>query len=114
MIIKLLEIKHGQWLYRNVMVCDSTTGTLIKNRKEEIQLEIESQQELGSEILLEEDNVLPEVWLEDLESTNGGRQEYCLVATKSARKEKAIRYATTKKISRKHKGSEINKSQHNK
>ena len=86
------------------MVHDSTTGTLITKRKEEIQLEIERQQEMGSAGLLEEDNVLAEVRLEDLESMNGGRQEYWLLAIKSARKAKANRYATTKKPSRKHKG----------
>ena len=41
LIIKLLEITHGQWLYLSVMVHDSTTGTLITKRKEEMQLEIE-------------------------------------------------------------------------
>ena len=55
LIIKLPEITHGQWLYCNVMVHDSPTGTLITKRKEEIQLEIERQKELGSEGLLEED-----------------------------------------------------------
>ena len=55
LIIKLLDITRGQWLYRNVMVHDNTTGTIITKRKEEIQLEIESQQELGIEGLLEED-----------------------------------------------------------
>ena len=103
LIIKLLEITHGQWLYRNVMVHDSTTGTLITKRKEEIQLEIERQQELGSEKLLEEDKFLAEVRLEDIESTNGDRQEYWLLDIKSARKAKAIQDAT-KKISPKHKG----------
>ena len=102
LIIKLLEITHEQWLYCNVMVHDNTTGTLITKRNQEIQLEIERQQELGSEGLLEEDNVLAEVRLEDLESTNGDRQEYWLLAIKSARKEKTIQDAT-KKISRKHK-----------
>ena len=64
--IKLLKITHRQWLYCNVMVHGSTTGTLITNRKEEIQLEIESQQELGSEGLLEEDKFLAEVRPEEL------------------------------------------------
>ena len=104
LIIELLEITHGQWLYRNVMVHDSTTVTLITRIKEEIHLEIERQQELGIEGLLDEDNFLEEVRLEDLESTNGDRQEYWLLAIKSARKSKAIRDATTKKIIRKHKG----------
>ena len=104
LIIKLIEITHGQWLYCNVMVHNSTTGKLITKRKEEIQLKIERQQELGSEGLLDEDMFLEEVWIEELESKNGDRQEYCLLAIKSARKAKAIRDATTKKISRKHKG----------
>ena len=56
------------------MVHDNTTGTLITNRKEEIQLEIERQKELGSEGLLEENKFSAEVRLEDLESTNGDRQ----------------------------------------
>ena len=85
------------------MVHDSTTGILITNRKEEIQLEIERQQERGSEGLIEKDNFLAEVWLEDLESTNGDRQEYWLLVIKLARKAKAIQDATNK-ISRKHKG----------
>ena len=104
MIFKLLESTHGQWMYRNVMVHDSTTGTLISNRKEETQLEIERHQELGSEGIFEEDKLLAEVQLEDLESTNGDRQEYWLLAIKPAWKSKAIRDATTKKISPKHKG----------
>ena len=103
LIIKLLEITHGQWLYRNVMVHDNTTGTLTTKRKEEIQLEIERQQDLGSEGLLEEDKILAKVRLEDLESTNGDRQEYWLLAIKLAQKARTIQDAT-KKISRKQKG----------
>ena len=67
MIIKLLEITHGQWMYRNVMVHDITTGTLITKRKQEIQLEIERQQEMGSEGLHEEDTFLAEVRLKEPE-----------------------------------------------
>ena len=48
------------------MIHDITMGTLITNRKEEIQFEIERQKELGSEGLLEEDKFLAEVRLEDL------------------------------------------------
>ena len=90
LIIKLLEITHGQWLYRNVIVHDNTTGTLITKRKEEIKLEIERQQELVSEGLLEKYKCLAEVRLEELESTNGDRKEYWLLAIKSARKVKEI------------------------
>ena len=65
-------------------------GTLITKRKEEIQLEIERQQELGSGVLLEEDNFLAELRLEELESTNGDRQEYWLLAIKLSRKARTI------------------------
>ena len=66
-------------------------------------MEIERQQDLGSEGLLEENKFLADVRLEDLESTNGDRQEYWLLAIKSAQKAKTIQDAT-KKISREHKG----------
>ena len=88
LIIKILEITHGQWMYRNVMVHYSTTGTLRTNRKEEIKLEIERQKDLGSEGMLEKEKFLAEVRLEDLESTNGDKQEYWLLAIKLARKAK--------------------------
>ena len=42
-------------------------------------MEIEKHQELGEEGLLEEDKFLLEVNLEDLETTNGERQEYWLL-----------------------------------
>ena len=35
LVIKLLEITHGQWLYRNVVVHDKTAGDLVTRRKEE-------------------------------------------------------------------------------
>jgi hypothetical protein len=49
-ITKLLqvEVMHGQWLYRNVQVHDKVAGTLATLRKEEIQMEIEEQQALGT------------------------------------------------------------------
>ena len=54
-------------------------------RKEELQREIKSQQEMGMEGLMEEDQYLAEVNLGDLESTTGERQEYWLVAICAAR-----------------------------
>jgi hypothetical protein len=51
----LLEVTHGQWLYRNVQVHDRITGTLATPRKEELQMETERQQELGTESLLDDD-----------------------------------------------------------
>jgi hypothetical protein len=85
LIIKLLEVTHGQWLYRCVQIHDRVSGTRITARKEEIQSAIEAQQEMGTEDLLEEDQYLVEVHLEDLESTSGERQEYWLIAIRAAR-----------------------------
>ena len=67
------------------MVHDLVSGAKASLRKEEIQMEIEMQQELGEEGLLEEDKYLLEVNLEDLETTNGERQEYWLLAIRAAR-----------------------------
>jgi hypothetical protein len=46
LVIKLLEITHGQWLYRNVVVHDRTAGELVSRRKEEIREALEEQMEL--------------------------------------------------------------------
>ena len=85
MILKLLEITHGQWLYRNVQIHDSVSGTHVTLRKEEIQREIEEQMELGPAGLLEEDQWMMEVNLKDLETTSGEQEEYWLVAIQAAR-----------------------------
>ena len=67
----LLEVTHGQWLYRNVQVHDRIPGTLATQQKEELQMEIERQQELGMEGLLDDDCYLAECNLGDLENTSG-------------------------------------------
>ena len=36
LIARLLEITHGQWLYRNVHVHDKVTRTLVTDKKEEL------------------------------------------------------------------------------
>ena len=86
LVIKLLEITHGQWLYRNVVVHDAMSGTLVTKRKEEIQREIETQQAEGLQDLQEEDQYLLEINLDDLEHSSGERQEYWLLAITAARK----------------------------
>jgi hypothetical protein len=65
LVINLMEITHGQWLYCNVVLHDSVLGALVTKRKEEIQQEIEKQQSLGPQDLQEEDQYLAEVNLED-------------------------------------------------
>ena len=85
-IVKLLEITHGQWIYRNLKVHDEVAGELVTKRKEELQLEIERQMELGEDGLLRADMFLADVNLSDLEHSSGERQMYWLLAIKTARK----------------------------
>jgi hypothetical protein len=74
LVTKLLEVTHSQWLYRNIQVHDKIAGTLVTLRKEELQLEIEQQQELGTAGLLDEDCHLAECNLGDLEDPQGQRR----------------------------------------
>jgi hypothetical protein len=66
LITRLLEITHGQWVYRNFIEHDPVLGTIATARKEELLREIKRQQELGDGGLLEEDKYLAEVNLEGL------------------------------------------------
>ena len=47
LVVKLLEITHGKWLYRNVQVHDSVSSWKAVERKEELQREIEGQIKMG-------------------------------------------------------------------
>jgi hypothetical protein len=61
-------------------------GTLTTQRKEELQMEIECQQELGTEGLLDDDCYLAECNLGDLEDdTSGIRETHWLLAIQAAR-----------------------------
>ena len=91
LIVKLLEATHGQWLYRNVQVHDSATGTLATKRKEEIQRWIEDQIELGEEGLDEKDQYLLEINLEDLETTSGEDHHYWLLHIEHVRRRQRLR-----------------------
>ena len=84
LVTHLLEVTHGQWLYRNVQMHDRISGTLPTQRKEGLQMEIERQQELGMEGLLEEDCYLAECNLGDLEETSGITETYWLQAIQAA------------------------------
>jgi hypothetical protein len=91
LVTKLLEVTHGQWLYRNVQVHDKISGRLATLRKEELQLEIEQQQELGTAGLLDEDCHLAECNLRDLEDSSGEKETYWLLAIKAAREAGRLR-----------------------
>ncbi len=85
LVIKLLEITHGQWLYRCIQVQDELAGTKATQWKEELQREIERQLEMGADNLHEEDQYLCEINLRDLESSNREKQHYWLLAIQAAR-----------------------------
>ncbi len=95
LIVKLLEVVHGQWLYRCVQIHDKTRGTLATTVKEELQREIEAQMEQGWADLLEEDQYLAEVNLEDLEHSTGEKQQYWLLAIRAAREASRLRGNTS-------------------
>ena len=91
LVIKLLEITHGQWLYRNVVVHDKTTGDLASRRKEEIRDALEEQLVLGEEELAEEDRFLLKINLDDLDHSTGEEQTYWLLALQAAKEARQLR-----------------------
>jgi hypothetical protein len=70
-VTKLLKATHGQLLYQCIQIHNRLNGTNTTLKKEELQREVESQQEMGMEGLMEEDQYLVEVNLDDLESSTG-------------------------------------------
>jgi hypothetical protein len=91
LITRLLEITHGQWLYRNYIVHDPVSGTIATAKKEELLLEIERQRDLGDAGLLEEDKYLAEVSLEEMATSLGERQHYWLLAIQTVWNHYALR-----------------------
>ncbi len=85
LVIRLLEITHGQWVYRNIQVHDEKYGTLRTAQKEQILQDIEAEMELGFDGFLDMDRSLASVALEDLEHRGGQNQEYWLAAVRAAR-----------------------------
>jgi hypothetical protein len=88
LILKLLEITHGQWLHHNVQVHDAFVGTRTTLWNEQLQHKIEHQMELGVMGLLQEDKYLMEINFEDMESTSCKRQEYWLLESLLPRRRK--------------------------
>jgi hypothetical protein len=95
LVVKLLEVTHGQWLYRNVHVHDTISGALATAKKEELQKAIEDELELGGEGLAEEDMYLLEINLDDLTTTSGEDQTYWLLAIRAARAWRALQQENT-------------------
>ena len=74
-----------------VPIHDEVSGMLALERKEDLQIAIEEQIEMGVRGLDEEDKYLMEIKLEDLETTRGESQAYWLLAAQSARKAHTLR-----------------------
>ena len=70
---------------------DSMSETSETLRKEEIHMEIEKQQELGTDSLGKRDKYLMEINLEDLKNTSGERQLYWLLEIRAARESSRLR-----------------------
>lgn len=84
-VTRLLEVTHGQWLYRNVHLHDTLMGDLITRKKEDSRQELLDQIELGGEGLGEEDKYLLEINLEELDTSSGDDQTYWLLSLRAAR-----------------------------
>ena len=84
LVICLLEITHGQYLYRNVMVNDKTAWELAIWQKEEIRQALVEQLTLGEDGLDEDDKFLLEINLDEWNASSGEDQEYWLLALQVA------------------------------
>ena len=71
LILRLLEITHGQWIYRNMHVYDAIAGMEATARKEEIRRFLEDELEMREEGLDERDHYLLESSLGDLKTSTG-------------------------------------------
>jgi hypothetical protein len=85
LIMQLLQVTHGQWIYRCILVHNCTTGTLINQHKAKLLEKITKQLLMGVELLMEDDKFLLECNLLAIVSTNGEQQEYWLLAIQAAR-----------------------------
>lgn len=85
LVRRLLEITHGLWIYRNLLIHEDTAGILASTNKERIAAAIEEQIRLGPEGLREEDHWMLEVDLNDLETSKGEKEAYWVLAIRTAR-----------------------------
>ena len=104
LVVKLLEVTHGQWLYRNIQVHDQVAGALASRKKEELRAAIEEVIGGKEDELAEEDKWLLEVNLDDLAVTSGEEQEYWLLAVKAALASRALGTGGRRRCARTHRG----------
>ena len=100
-ILKLQEITHGMWIYRNLSIHYPSKGVLAVQRREKLLEEIEKQIQLGGEGLDESDQWMLEVNLGDLEEGSTGVYEtYWLLAIETARERYRLANRTEEQSSR--------------
>ena len=80
----LLQITHGQWLYRNSVVHERMSGGLTRIEQEDILTRIEEQFNQCANDLEDEDRYLLEVDFETLWDQRGSTKKYWLRAIESA------------------------------
>ena len=90
LVIKLLEVTHGQWLYRNIHVHDATAGVAATARKEKIQQFIRVQMDLREDGLDKRDHYLLCINLGDLVTSSGEDLLYWLLQIEAARRKCAL------------------------
>ena len=84
-IQRLLEATHGVWIYRNLTIHNSIYGVIATKGKEQLMQEIETQIELGGEVLAKQDLWMAEVNFRDLATSSADRESYWLLAISTAR-----------------------------
>jgi hypothetical protein len=95
LITQLLQVTHGQWICRCILVHDRTSGTLVNQHKAELLEEIIKQLSMGAESLMKDDKYLLECNLLDIVTTNGKQQEYWLLAIQAAREASRLQKQAT-------------------
>ena len=100
LVTKLLEVTHGQWLYRNIQVHDTVSGLNAVERKEELQREVEHQILLGGAGLDKQDRYLLEINVGDLEISSGEDQYYWLFAMRAARVDRRLKEKQLNSVAR--------------
>ena len=92
LVVRLLKVTHGQWIYRNVHVHGIVSGVHATRRKEELQGAIEDQLDFGEDGLDEhQDKWLLDINLEDLGTTSGEERFYWLLQIQAAREDRCLR-----------------------
>ena len=76
LVVRLLEVTHGQYIYRNVQLLDEQQGTLGTREKEKLQRQIEAEMDLGFTNFLPMDRCLTDVTPDNLEPCDWLHQEY--------------------------------------